>query len=310
MKRFYLLLSAIFFIYTANSYADDQLEDIGSENIDQSIEDANDGRPFKIDVMGDWVGRAKVKNSDGLHKVLFATGMAEASYVYYYNPCIEEGANVSLFYENTYLDWKSNPYFNQRNVNTVGVNLGLFSKRMQDWTWNTQVSINFDNVEHWNINDYMYYDVLLWGRYEYCPDLGIHIGFLANTGMKINRVYPVIGFDFKYNRYWKFNVIFPMNISIVYSFNEAWSVSIAGRFFNERHRVKKEEWLSCGLYRYQTAGAELGLTYAPNMLINANIHAGINLGGRLTIADRHYRHSQRIRLNPAPYAGGEVTVNF
>lgn len=311
MKKIFplLLVGIAIFSFTFHLHADDDLEDIGSEKVEEPADDSAGG-PFKIKFTADIVGKTKVQNSFSKQHLYFGTGQVEVGFVYYYDPCLEEGANVSVFYQNTYLNWKSNPFFRQKDISTVGFSLGAFSKRLPDWTWSTRVAVNFDNIEYWNLRDYMYYDLLLWGRYEYCDNFGIHIGVLAYTGMKIDLVYPVIGIDWKYNDKWQFNAIFPMNVSIVYNFNKAWSVALAGRFFNERHRVRESEWLSKGLWRYQVTGAELGLYYNPAKWLSANIHAGTTLGGRLKIGSRHYHHRQRIRLDPAPYAGGELTLNF
>ena len=266
--------------------------------------------PFRIHALGDAVGKAKIKNSFRGNNLYFSTGWAEAGFVYYYDACIEEGASVALVYQNTYLDWQSNPYFSQKDITTLTLDFAGFSKRLCKWDWNGQLSINFDNVGYWDVSDYMYYDLLLWGRYAYFKNLGVHIGFLAETGMKMDRVYPIIGIDWTYDCHWKLNLIFPLNISVVYTINNAWSFTIASRFFDERHRVKKKEWLSEGLWHYQSTGVEFGVNYNYHKWIVANIHAGTTLGGHLKIADRHYKHRQRIHFDSAPYAGGEITVSF
>ncbi len=301
-------MTGLTFINTQIS-ADVDPQDIGSENIKAPEEEAGAG-PFKLRALVDVVGKAKVKNSFANNHLYFSTGQGEAGLVYYYDACIEEGANVVLLYQNTYLDWEANPYFTQKDISTLGLELGGFTKRLPDWTWSGQLTINFDNVGYWNFQDYMYYDMLLWGRYAYCKNIGLHIGFLAETGMKMDRVYPIIGVDWEYDCNWKVNLIFPLNISVVYTINTAWSVAFASRFFDERHRVKKKEWLSEGLWHYQSTGAEFGINYTPTKWISANLHAGSTLGGHLKIADRHYKHRHRVRLDPAPYVGGEVTVNF
>lgn len=309
MRKLYPFLLVSFSLFSTVIYADIDPDDVGPENIETPLKEAQSG-PFKFRVLGDYIGKAKVKNSWGFHKLTFGTVQAEAGLVYYYDECINEAANVTVFYENTVLDWKSNPYFNQTDYSTAGITLGATTQRLPNWTWNGQLSISFDNLKYWNFSDYMYYDILLWGRYEFCDNIGVHIGFFAETGMKIDLVYPVIGVDWTYNEHWKVSAVFPLNVSIVYSYNKTWSFDVAARFFDERNRLGKNQYLSQGLWHYQSTGAEVGINFTPGKWISANIHAGTTVGGRLKIADKNYNHRQRIRLDPAPYAGGEIEVNF
>lgn len=311
-KMIYRILPAILM---STSWLSAQVDfgDNSSANIEPVAAEEDCGGPFKIEVAADYVGEAKIKkNCHGLKDVTFATGIAEVNFVFYYDKCYKEGAAIAVGYERTYLDVKNNPYFKQRDFDTVSVFLSGFTERACDWEWRGQVTVNFDNIESWNYSDYMNYDLLLWGRYHYCEDIGLHIGFLAQTGMKIDRVYPVIGIDWKYNCDWKFNLIFPLNISVVYTITPSWSVSVASRFFDQRHRAKKshEGLFSEALWSYRTAGGELALMYNPTKCITANIHGGYDFGGHLKIADRHYHHRKRLRLDGAPYAGASLDWNF
>jgi len=309
VKKLFFLLFAGLTCAFPHLNAQIDIEDLGSERPAESKEEP--GKPFQIEVSADFVGKAKFRKGDGDHHHLrFWTGLAEISAVYYYDPCHHEALNVALAYERTRLDWRFNPFFNEKNVDTVSLWLGGYTQRLENWIWRGQLSINFDNVAHWDFNDYMNYDLLLWGRYCYCKNFGLHIGFLAQTGMKIDNVYPVIGVDWTYNQNWKINAIFPLNISVVYTINHSWSVDLAARFLDQRHRLKRKEFLSRGLWHYRTTGAEFGINYTPTKWISANIHAGANFGGHLTIANRHYRHRHRLRLDGAPYAGAEIDINF
>ena len=67
---------------------------------------------------------------------------------------------------------------------------------------------------------------------------------------------------------------------------------------------------SKALWRYTNSGIELGINYRPYDRVAANIHVGSTLGGRLKVANHDYEHRQRFNLDPAPYAGAEVDVNF
>lgn len=304
----FLFATVVFFGFHLDAQVDTQ--DIGSSLIIPTVVTNPEVGPFKLDVSADYVGKAKVDNRHEFGDVTFATADVEGNFIFYYDKCFEEGAAVALVYEYTYLDVTHNPYFSQKNFNSISVLLSGFTERVEDWQWRGQVSINFDNIPYWNIENYMNYDTLLWGRYKYCENVGVHIGFFAQTGMEFDRVYPVIGVDWTYDDNWKFNLIFPLNVSAVYTINPDWNIALAGRFISQRHRVEKEEPLSEAFWLYQGSGAELALNYNPSIAISANIHAGYSLGAHLTIRNRHYQHPKRLRINSAPYAGAELAYHF
>jgi hypothetical protein len=283
--------------------------DVGPENINEPFEEVKQG-PFSIDVTADFIGRTKLRDTSGFHNLKLGSGQIEFAMVYYYEPCIQEGANVSVIYQNTDLQWRSNPYFSQSNYTTAAVTLGFFSKRLPEWTWNTKLWVYFDNLEYWNASDYMYYDLLLWGRYDYCDNIGVHIGFFAETGMKMDRLYPVIGIDYTYSERWKISFVFPLNMSLVYTINRTWDIALAARIFDERNRAKPHDYWSKALWRYTATGIELGVDFHPTASVSANLHVGSTVSGRLKVSDHKYQHRQRISLDPAPYAGGEVQVSF
>lgn len=309
MKKLFKRMTAICLIAVAFLAADDDIDvqDLSNEQIQQETTG-----PFSVEISGDWVGPAKFEHQHrhDFSKLKFATGRIDLSLVYYYNPCYQEGTNIGVSYVRTRLDWQCNPFFTQKDYDMICVNLGGATQRFQDWTWKGQITINFDNIEHWTLEDYMTYDLLLWGRYAYRPNLGIHFGFLALTGMKIDRIYPIIGFDWTYSPNLKLSLVFPMDISLTYTVNDCWSVLLAGRFFNQRHRVKKDQFFSEGLWFYTSSGVELALKYKPTRRITANLHGGFDFGGHLKVAKRHYREGHRFTLGGAPYLGGEVDINF
>lgn len=307
MKNIFNMLMAIVAFTTTGLVADGDIyvEDLSA----QHIKEETSAGPFTAKISADYVGRANFKCHDFSH-LTFATGEVDLSLVYYYDPCYKEGTSIGVTYTRTYLNWKFNPFFTQKNIDMISVNFSGISQRLRDWTWRAQVSVNFDNIEYWNIEDYMNYDLLLWGRYAYTQDIGVHIGVLAFTGMRIDRVYPVFGIDWLFDCHWKLNLVFPMDLSLVYTLNQKWSIALAGRIFDQRHRVKKDQFYSEGLWHYTSSGAELVVKYTPTKWMTANVHAGGDFGGHLKVANRHYRDGRRLRFEGAPYAGAEVDINF
>lgn len=243
--------------------------------------------------------------------VRYAIGQVDIDVVCYYNPSCREGASLLIGYTNTYLNWDENPDFDKTHFNTLTLGLGGLTNRLSDWIWQGFVKWNID-TDNFDVDRYSTWDLLLWGRRAFCTchDLGFHIGFYAQTGMKIDRVYPVIGFDWYQTECWKINLIFPMDLSVMYLYNPNWSLGTAIRFFESRHRTGDNETKPRALFAYRNYGAEFTLDYecGPYFLVNA--HVGSTLGGRLKVSDRHYNNSKRLDLDPAVYFGGEISLRF
>lgn len=303
----FLFLAGVLFFATGLQ-AELATEDIGSESIE--LQETSQGYPFKVKLAGDWVDKARIRKHHEFFHITFATAVLDASMVYYYDACNKEAAMAAVAYKKTYLNWKHNPFFKETNFDMISLILGGYSERLTDWIWRGQISINFDNIEHWEFQNYMNYDLMLWGRLNLCEDIGFHIGIFAQTGMKIDRVYPIIGIDWKYSDNLQINLIYPLNISAVYQFNCHWSAALAARFFDERHRVKKDAYLSEGLWSYRVTGIECALNYTPTDWIAANVHLGSTLGGILKVANRNYNHRRRFTVDDSAYAGGEISISF
>lgn len=305
MKKYLTILAASFVLSSPFClFANLEDDDYGSEEITKPKS------PFSVIASYDAIGKSKFskKRIDDQH-IRFSEGNVTAALGFYYNEEYDEGAAVSLGYTFTQMQWKENPFFDQDDFHTLNVNLAGFTRRVCNWYWKAIVIMDIDARE-WDITDYSTYDMILWGRYQYCKDVHLHIGIVGQTGMKMDRVYPILGFDWKINRKWMLNAVFPMNVSIAYSITEELSVSLAGRSFDSRQRVGKDEPLSKAVFRYQNIGAELGMTYDNSSWIEANIHAGATLGGKLRIASRHNKHPKHFDFKSAPYVGGELTMKF
>ncbi|MDP1880253.1 MAG: DUF6268 family outer membrane beta-barrel protein [Parachlamydiaceae bacterium] len=304
-KLFFLTILSINCL-TNIAYADAELdqENVGSENIQEIAKRS----PFSFQTHYDHTGKAKIKNTfeKGNH-IVFAEANVEAGGVFYYNECYSEGLRLGLGFEATHIGFESNPYFNQDNFETLSVNLSGFTKRVKNWFWRSQLSANIDTCE-WSTN-YTSYDILLWGRYTFSNPIGVHIGLWAQTGLNMNYVYPIIGFDWEISKRWKLNLVFPMNMSLQYTINKQWVLALAGRAFDSRYRVHKKISSFKDLVHYQNAGAEFMVMYDSNGM-TANVHVGMTLGGRYRIANKNNHHATNYRLDPVGYAGGEIDVSF
>lgn len=265
--------------------------------------------PFLVRVSYDAVGKAKFdKKPFKGEKFRFSELNIDASAIFYYNPCYKEGLVATLGWQNDCLDWKQNPYFHEKYFNWLSFGLGAFTSRAAGWDWKAVIKLNID-PHHLNIQEYVAWDFLLWGRYELNCNWGVHAGVLALTGMKIDRVYPIIGLDWKINDRWTLNLVYPTNLSLIYQYTCNWSFALAGRFWEVRHRAAKHEPLDKALWVYRNAGLELATNYIWNRF-SINAHVGYTFGGVLKIANRHYNNKKNIDFEGAPYAGIEGNYNF
>lgn len=288
-------------------YADLEDPTYSAESITQNNEDS----PYTIEANSNLVGRSKFKNSDIKDQYLnFHLVDVDLSMVFYYDESIKEGAFAEIGYTSTYLNWKQNPFFRQSCFNTIDLSLGGFTERLCDWHWLGEATVHVDPIKDFTFADYTYYDLLLWGRYAYCENIGLNIGLIVQTGMKIDRLYPIIGVDWQINSKWKINAVFPVNVSAIYSIDKCWSVSLAARTFDVRHRVKKSEPYSRGLFTYRNVGGEFVLKYDSDSRVIASVHAGYTTGGMFKVANRHYENKRHFKFEGAPYGGADILVKF
>ncbi len=306
MKLFLFINAICLNLLFAFAYADVDLDEqnVGSERIKQVTQST----PFSFQTHFDSVGKTKVdKHLHKGDKVTFGESEIVIGSVIYYEARFKEGLRMSLGYTATKLQWHNNPYYDQNHFNTLSLNIAGFTARFDKWFWRSQISINTDTDE-WSL-PYTNYDLILWGRYEYCKHIGVHFGLWVQTGMRLDRVYPIIGADWQISPKWKLNLVYPVNVSLQYTLTPTWSLAFAGRSFDSRQRLNKHSSHHKALIRYQNIGAEFSLMYhARNM--TGNVHVGSTVGGKYRIASRHNRHAENLDLQPAAYAGGEVDVSF
>lgn len=300
------LCSIFLMIITLPLLADIDIDDqdVGSEQITKPAKRT----PFSLNSHIDGIGTTKIEKGhfkgDEVH---YATAEVEAGMIVYYNPAFTEGIRVALGYTPTYLRWSECPWFEQDRFNTVPVTVSGFTKRFDDWFWRSQVSFNFD-ADNWS-SEYISYDIIVWGRYTYCRDIGIHLGFWAETGLQMDRIYPILGFDWKISPRWKLNLVYPVDVALEYTLAKSWKLALAGRFFDSRFRVNRDECTSRALVRYTNAGAEFAIRYETDTM-SANIHIGTTLAGKFRQANHRNHHAHSFKLDSAAYAGGEFDVRF
>jgi hypothetical protein len=301
---------------TLPAFAELNQDNYTSENLlaKSALHEEGEGSPFSIDLSFEGTGKSKFEHDRckiPLNDVEFDIAELDASMVFHYNECYKEGLLATVAYTYTRIKW-DNPYFSQNHFDTVSLAIGGFTERAENWLWKGEVRLNAD-VDYFDISDNLFWNIVLAGRYAYTENIGLNIGFIAFTGMKIDRFYPIIGFDWKINESWRLDLVYPTNIALTYSLSEQWSFDVAGRAFDERHRVGKSklhEW-NKGLIEYRAGGIEIGVNYKTcngNWL--ANVHVGEILGGRVRVATKGHHNLKRYTFKNAPYVGGEIAGRF
>lgn len=311
MKPTYRYLLAGLFLACAPLTADENFDpsDYGSQSITAPQDEADKG-PFNVALSYDYIGKANFDRHSLHHQhISYSEALAEFDFVFYYDKPCGEGLMTSLSYSQTRINWHENPSTHQEKFDTLSLSLAGFSTRLDDWFWQARLWANVD-ANHMNFSEYLTWDMLLWGRYSWCDDIGLNIGFFAWTGMKIDRVWPVLGVDWWLTKRWKINLVFPVNISAVYTINDNWTFSIAERTFESRFRTGSHQPLEKALLHYQNWGGELALNYKYSSWLTADVHVGETFGGRLRISNQHNKHPHHYKFKSAPYAGGQIVVNF
>lgn len=286
--------------------ADYDLDDAATKEITTA---ENSQGQFNVTVFGDWIHKAKFDHDDAEGHIRFSHMEAQFDALVWYNSCYEEGLTLGLGYEYTKLNWNHNPYFKRQRYDTAVLNATVFTHRLCDWYWIASFGMNAD-VDKSNFSDYTTWDLTLWGRYQYTQNMNLHAGIYAETGMKLDLVLPIVGFDWSFCENWKLSAVFPVNMALVCTLDEIWTVSLAGRVFSDRHRAGQKGAEPKAVWRYSSAGAEVAVNANFCGCLTGNIHGGYDFGGRLKIANRHTEHSKRFRFNGAPYFGASLKINF
>lgn len=268
------------------------------------------GGPWTIDVNYDYIGKSKFNKRGYKHQKIWFSGLdIDASMVFYYEPEYKEAANFEFGFNRTIIDWKENPYFTQTRFDTVNLSFGAITERLCNWLWKAKLTMNID-TQHKDLGLYSTYDALAWGRYHYSDDIGVHMGILILTGMKIDHVYPILGFDWEIDDRWTLNAVFPVDMSLVYAYDCNWSFETAIRAFQVRYRVGEHQPLPKAVTLYQSVGIELGVNYEVKDQIQFNFHVGSTFGGKLKVANKNNNQPHHFKFEPAPYAGVDMEWHF
>lgn len=261
------------------------------------------------------VGKAKFykgpNHIDGSHQ-----NYQDAHAFLYYSHYLTPDNSLSWKVGYSFLDfnWKENPRFTENDYHFASASVGWVSTSVTDWRWIVSGGASVDATT-WDMGQSGVYYGLMWGRYHMSDTIGMHIGWAGYVGVKNGYLFPILGIDWRTGPHWKFNAVFPLNISIEYLFNTNWSSELALAAFGRPYRfpmrvhggIGKYE---NGIFEVYSKGLELDLKYKTGNWVQLSVGGGWNFGGWVVIKDHNDHSGAYYKYNGAPYAQGKVDFTF
>lgn len=217
--------------------------------------------------------------------------------------------SVLLGYSNTLLKWKNPVAFTESNFKIGHIGFALLAAGFENWTFTALTQGNF-NVNRNPKDQYTSFDIFFDARFAFCEHWGLHGGLYAETGMKLDRVLPVFGFDWAISPTWQLDLVFPYDMALVWKYSPCISLFLREHFFSFRSRLGNDPLTPKGLVRYQTGGTELGFIYGNGTRLSFDAHIGYSSEGLLRVSNRQNHDVHYYDFSGAPYAGGKASVNF
>jgi len=278
---------------------------------DQIFKLENDPPPFSpFAVSGSYVhvSPARFRNSafEG-QELIFRQWEIAFSYKHPFSPVW--GLLFGSGWEGVEVNMQQNPEFEEKIFNYVNGLVGAYTTAFPGWLWKFTVSA-FIDVEETPLVDYTLYQTVLWGKYDLCKWIELDFGFIAETGLRRSKVWPILGFVWIPAPKWTISAIYPIDISVNYSITPCLIASGSLRFLRSRHRLKDTEPNPQGIFEYRTTGAEFDLTYAPIPCFSTTGFVGSTGHGDLQVNDRNGKHGVHFKFNGSFYAGISALLAF
>jgi hypothetical protein len=270
-------------------------------------------RNWHVETAGRWVGEADFKHHKHRH-----INYVDADASVYFTHFLDQDEN-SLTYELGYdylrLDWDKNPRFKQENFNYLIGSVGFVSTTLERWKWIVNAGFSVD-AERFDFGPSAVYHAMLWGRFHFIDNLGLHVGALGWYGVENGRGFPIFGFDWRFNEKWSGNAIYPIDYSITYSIDDNWAVDVAYAFLGgpykyprRAHHGTRAGFRDPIFFVYSNA-VDMNLKYKFEHLLRASFGVGWNFGGWVLIKDHESHHGKYFHFKPAPYAQGSIDLTF
>lgn len=269
--------------------------------------------PVHLDLEFRDVGKAKFRTHSvkGSH-----AGYADAHAFAYYSHYLTPNNTLSwkVGYSFLQFDWLKNPRFRGDDYHFASASVGYVSTSIKDWRWVLGTGVSVDATT-FNFGQTGVYYGMMWGRYQFADNIGMHIGWAGYAGVKNGYMLPIIGIDWSVGSHWQFYGIFPVNLSIKYLFNKYWSAALEAATFGRPYRFPmrvhdgKGRYKN-GIFEVYSKGLELDLIYRAGNAFHASAGLGWNFGGWILIKDHDNHHGKYYKYDSAPYAQGKITATF
>lgn len=210
-------------------------------------------------------------------------------------------------------NWLQNPRFTENDYNFANASLGWVSTSVPNWRWILATGVSVD-AKTFDFGQSGVYYGLMWGRYHFSDTLGMHLGWAGYYGVENGYLVPIIGVDWRTGK-WKFNAIFPVNISIEYLFNKYWSSALEIASFGRPYRFPMRVHGGIGQYHngifeVYSNGLELDIKFNTGGSFLASFGGGWNWGGWILIKDHDNKHGKYYKFEGAPYVQAKLAFSF
>lgn len=212
-------------------------------------------------------------------------------------------------YDTVTLDWKENPFFDDKQFNYVNFGLGAYSSAFWDFMWSATVTAYID-TKSLDFSDYALYETILLGTHEVRDDLTFQVGFILLSGLNKEKIWPVFGFEWDNGGKVRIGAVFPLDLAIEYRILENLSIAAAGRFIYTRHRVKESEPIPRSIFQYTNSGIEGEVIYFPFENLVFRGFLGSTFQGDLKIANAKNHDATHFKQKSALYGGSSLTWLF
>ncbi len=287
---------------------------VTNENFDDLVSDYNfvsEGLRFEFEGDYRYVGPARFK-SDPIEGKHLDYQDADASI--YFTQKINCNNNLiwQLGLSYLHLGWKENPRFSQEDFTNAIASLGYATTSVENWRFVFNAGVTVD-TKTFDFAQSGLYSGLIWGRYQYCQNLGLHVGVFGYVGIENGYTMPVAGVDWTINPDWSLNLIFPFNISLEHKLGTRWSASMKYVGFGGPYRQPRRIDGGTGAFRdgiieVFSKGVELDFSYRQGAHLTAGFGAGWNGGGWILSKDRHNHHGKYFKFEGAPF--GQANIDF
>lgn len=153
--------------------------------------------------------------------------------------------------------------------------------------------------------------------WRFSPDLTVGPGIGVFSRLENSaRVFPFLAIDWNISEKWNLSTGRGLaasrgpGLTLSYSFNERWSLGLSSRYEKTEFRLTEEEAVPGGIGQDRSFPLLLSGNWRPVPKVMLNLFAGVELGGRLKLKDRHGDTLAKSDYDTAAIFGGTFQLRF